>query len=487
MAAFDAYERALTDNDLSTLDQLFAPGPQTIRGDRGGLLVGHEQVRAFRRVRGGAPVRDLSKVHVHVVDTNTALITAVTAPSRGGHGLQSQLWRRLDGTWAVVAAHVSAAPTTFDATVWRAVGTPLIAGAPDGPLAGETVAVKDVFAVAGYPTGAGVPAYLAEQPAAGNHAAAVARLLDAGAAVRGIAHTDQFAFSLAGDNPHYGTPLNAAVPAAVPGGSSSGPATAVALGDASIGLGTDTAGSIRVPASYQGLWGLRTTHGAVPTDGLVGLAPDFDTVGLLTRDPDLLVQATAALVDDAGVAVPGEVIDIDDAGFDLAAMLEAFQTHQRFQAWQLHGDWIRAHPQALQGSARARFEAASQITSAQDAAAQRALATARDLVDARVGTAILSLPSAASPAPRLWTSDIEVDAIRQATLRLTCVAGISGRPAVSVPADSTPAGPVGRSFVGPRGSDLALVRWAARRQDEVHPTHEVPPWSITGLAELAVS
>jgi Asp-tRNA(Asn)/Glu-tRNA(Gln) amidotransferase A subunit family amidase len=353
-------------------------------------------------------------------------------------------------------------PTTVDTTVWRVVGTPLIAGAPDGPLAGETVAVKDVFAVAGYPIGAGVPAYLAEQPAATQHAAAVARLLDAGATVRGIAHTDQFAFSLAGDNPHYGTPLNAAVPAAVPGGSSSGPATAIALGDASIGLGTDTAGSIRVPASYQGLWGLRPTHGAVPIAGLVGLAPDFDTVGLLTRDPDVLVRATAALVNDAGVAVSGEVIDLDDAGFDLPAMLEAFQTHQRFQAWRLHGDWIRAHPDALRGSAAARFEVASQVTPAEDAAAQRALAAARDLIDDRLGMAILSLPSAASPAPRLWASDTEVDAIRQATLRLTCVAGISGRPAVSVPENSTPDGPIGQSYIGPRGSDLALVRWAAR-------------------------
>ncbi|MFC7483259.1 AtzH-like domain-containing protein, partial [Luedemannella flava] len=362
MAAFDAYEQALNDDDLATMDQLFAPGPRTLRGDRGGLLVGHDQISAFRRVRGGAPARDLAEVRVHVIDDNAAVVTAVTAPRRGGHGLQSQLWRRVNGSWVIVAAHVSPAPTTFDATVWRIVGAPLVAGAPHGPLAGETVAVKDLFEVAGYQVGAGVPAYLAEQPAATRHADAVARLLDAGATVRGIAHTDQFAYSLAGDNPHYGTPPNAAVPAAVPGGSTSGPATAVALGDASIGLGTDTAGSIRVPASYQGLWGLRSTHGAVPTAGLVALAPDFDTVGLLTRDPHTLVRATAALVDDAGVAVPDDVVGLDDVGFDLAAMLDPFRTHQGFQAWQLHGDWIRAHPDALRGSAAARFEAASRIT-----------------------------------------------------------------------------------------------------------------------------
>src|SRR4051794_22620847 len=183
-------------------------------------------------------------------------------------------------------------------SVWRTVGTPLVAGASgDGlPLAGVRVAVKDLFAVAGHPIGGGVPGFLAEARPERVSASAVQALLDAGADVTGIARTDEFAYSIAGANPHYGTPPNAAVPGALPGGSSSGPASAVALGQADVGLGTDTGGSIRVPASYQGLWGLRTTHGRVSRAGLLPLAPSFDTVGWLTRDAALLRAAWAATV-----------------------------------------------------------------------------------------------------------------------------------------------------------------------------------------------
>ncbi|MDO9079141.1 MAG: amidase family protein, partial [Brevundimonas sp.] len=124
--------------------------------------------------------------------------------------------------------------------------------------------------------------------------ALAAGLLAAGASVPGIAQTDEFAYSIAGRNPHYGTPPNPAVLGGVPGWSSSGPASAVALGQASIGLGTDTVGSIRVPASYQGLWGLRTTHGSVSADRLLPLAPTFDSVGWVTRSAIALRAAAEA-------------------------------------------------------------------------------------------------------------------------------------------------------------------------------------------------
>ena len=136
-------------------------------------------------------------------------------------------------------------------------------------------------------------------------APAVQALLDAGAEVLGIARTDELAYSIAGANPHYGTPPNARVPGALPGGSSNGPASAVALGQADIGLATDTGGSIRVPASYQGLWGLRTTHGRVARDGLLPLAPSFDTVGWLTRDRALLAACSrVSAIGSPAVAAP---------------------------------------------------------------------------------------------------------------------------------------------------------------------------------------
>ncbi len=199
----------------------------------------------------------------------------------------------------------------IDRRIWRVVGDPLLPSGdhkddhpgvptgdhePAGELAGLRVAVKDLFAVAGFAIGAGNPTFLAQQSPQPEHAVAVARLLDAGAAITGIAQTDEFAYSLAGTNIHYGTPPNPRAPGRISGGSSSGSASATAAGQVDIGLGTDTGGSIRVPASYQGLWGLRTTHGSVDRTGLLPLAPSFDTVGVLTRDPTTLRKAIGVLL-----------------------------------------------------------------------------------------------------------------------------------------------------------------------------------------------
>ena len=380
--AFWRYEAALMSNNLGELDRLFAPGPWTLRGDAVGLLVGHDAISAFRAGRGGAPARSVEELHVRAIDDDAAMIVAVVRAASGGRGQQTQLWRRGVDGWQVAVAHVSAPARVIDGTIWRIVGTPLVAGTPGGAAAdeadaadapdsarnaagdsagapepglsgreagsldGETVAVKDLFAIAGFAVGAGVPAYLAEGRPATETASAVASLLAAGADVVGIARTDEFAYSIAGRNPHYGTPPNAAVPGALPGGSSSGPASAVALGQASIGLATDTGGSIRVPASYQGLWGLRTTHGAVPVDGLLPLAPSFDTVGWLTRDGSTLARAARA-------SIPGVRRELTPR-YALVDVSAAFQGEGQAGA----GDGEGGEVERAVGEAAARLRAA---------------------------------------------------------------------------------------------------------------------------------
>lgn len=365
-------------------------------------------------------------------------------------------------------------------SVWRELGDPLVAGATEGPLAGETVAVKDLFDVAGYAVGVGNPTFLAEAPIEVGNAPAVQQLLDAGAAIRGIAQTDEFAYSIAGANPHYGPPPNPAVPGGLPGGSSSGPASAVARGEASIGLGTDTAGSIRVPASYQGLWGLRTTHGAVPLEGVWPLAPSFDTVGWLTRDavtlrrvvevslgtvttatggfvvdPGLVALAAPAVREAFAAALAGLEVEEVSLG-DPTELFEAFRVTQAAEAWASDGGWVTGHPDAVGPGARERFAIAAEVTREQEAQARAAVAAHRDRIDAILGDRVLLVPSASSPAPPVDASAADLDAVRGATLRLTAAAGLTGRPALSVPLLQVPE-PVGLCLVGPRGSDLALV------------------------------
>src|SRR5262245_14511538 len=149
-----------------------------------------------------------------------------------------------------------------------------------GPLDGLRVAVKDLIDVAGHRTGCGNPRWLETHPPAVAHAVAVEVLLAAGARLVGKTITDELAFSIVGENAHYGTPLNPAAPDRVPGGSSSGSASAVACGLVDFALGTDTGGSVRVPASNCGIWGWRPTHGLVSVAGVVPFAPTLDTVGV---------------------------------------------------------------------------------------------------------------------------------------------------------------------------------------------------------------
>lgn len=486
--AFWRYEQALMADDVPALDALFADGPATLRGDAAGLLVGHDAIAAFRRGRGGAPKRRIAAVHVRVLDDDAAVVVAELAPASGGRGQQTQVWRRGDAGWQVLVAHVANPAPAVDGRIWREVGTPLLRGAAAGPLVGKRVAVKDLFAVAGHRIGAGVPAYLDGAVVQQHTAPAVRALLDAGAEVTGIARTDEFAYSIAGANPHYGTPPNGRVPGALPGGSSNGPASAVALGQADIGLATDTGGSIRVPASYQGLWGLRTTHGRLARKGLLPLAPSFDTIGWLTRDravlaacsrvsatgapsvpvPERFVVAPALLAGlPAGVraAFTGWADGLPEVGEvdlgDVQAAQEAFRVVQAFEAWQADGDWLTAHPGAVSGAVAERFRAAEEILDEDADLARFELDEHRRRFGRVLQGAVLLLPSAASVAPQATADAATVDALRTRTLRLTCVAGILGAPALSAPLLEIDGAPLGVSLVGPRHSDDALIHLAA--------------------------
>src|SRR5437763_14384929 len=155
-----------------------------------------------------------------------------------------------------------------------------------GPLDGLCFAVKDVIDVAGCKTACGNPTWRDSHPPAAAHAVCVEQLLLAGARCVGKTICDELAFSLLGENHFYGTPLNAHAPDRVPGGSSSGSASAVACDLVEFALGTDTAGSTRVPASNCGIWGFRTLHDFVSIAGVNTLAPSFDSVGVLAHSAD---------------------------------------------------------------------------------------------------------------------------------------------------------------------------------------------------------
>lgn len=372
-------------------------------------------------------------------------------------------------------------------------------GAAEGPLTGRVFAVKDLIDVAGQTAGGGNPALLAERKPAESDAPVVAALLAAGASCVGVTQTDELAFSLAGINRHYPVPVNARHPGRVTGGSSSGSAAAVAAGLVPFALGTDTGGSIRVPASYCGLVGVRPSHGALPLDGVLALAPSFDTVGWLAADVRTAAEVGRVLLPPAsgapaatGVVVLDETLaevppDVAEAithwaerlaeawslplrraslGTPLQEWLTTFRTIQAAEAWAERGDWIEAHPGALAPEIEARFRSGAGTDPETLATARRRRAELVAALDALLaGGAVIVLPSAAGAAPLrdpLVAGDpdamAENERVRTHTMRLTSLAGLAGAPVVGLPLAADADGvSVGVSLLGPPGADRLLL------------------------------
>src|SRR5712671_6604929 len=176
-----------------------------------------------------------------------------------------------------------------------------IEGRTGGPLAGLTFAAKDLFDVAGVPTGGGNHDWPTGRPLPSRHSWAVQTLLDAGATLIGKTITDEVSLGILGENAFDGTPVNVRAPGRVPGGSSSGSAAAVAAGICDTALGTDTGGSVRVPASFCSLYGIRPTHGRLDVSGMMRQAPTSDTTGWFARDRETFARVSAVML---GEAIP---------------------------------------------------------------------------------------------------------------------------------------------------------------------------------------
>jgi amidase len=378
----------------------------------------------------------------------------------------------------------------------------MLEGRPGGPLDGLDFVVKDVFDVAGYKTGAGNPDFLAQHDVASTTAPAVARLVDAGARLVGKAVTDEFTWSLAGTNPHYGTPRNPRAPDRLPGGSSSGSAVAVAAGLVPFALGTDTAGSVRVPASYCGILGMRPTHGRVDKTGIVPLAPSYDTVGWFAREGRVLRDIGTTLLGprrhEQPQRQPREIVILTDAFLladddvrevllaaveDVARSAEMQLTRHHFatngvrgwqemaeaypklmapEAWSVHGPWMTAAQPHLGRGVGARFAMAANA-SEEDARALlpvRAAAIARHAELCRAG-AILAVPAAPSVAPRLDMPADVSPAVRARTLAVGIVVTLVGAPCVSLPLAQVGNLPVNLALIGAHGSDETLLDIAA--------------------------
>lgn len=364
-----------------------------------------------------------------------------------------------------------------------------------GPLKGLRLGVKDVFHVAGYPTSMGQPLLAARLGVASKTAPVVARLLEGGARWVGKTITDELAFSMTGDNVHYGAPINGAAPKRITGGSSTGSASALSHGLLDVALGTDTGGSVRAPANHCGLWGIRPSHGRVSVDGVLAQAPSLDTCGWFTSNAAAFSRVSAWLLDDGleqagpvaprwlwpqdlwALLAPGpmrslqavtraalkgqSLIPVTVLGEDMVTAYWAFRHIQGREVWAEWGAWLLRDQPRLGAAVADRMRWAQTVTAAQarEARAWRRRFSRR--MDALLGDdGVLVLPTMPDVAPLRATPEGELEDYRNRALRLLCVAGLAGLPQISMPVARRLRAPLGLSVLGPRGRDAQLVRWA---------------------------
>ena len=369
-----------------------------------------------------------------------------------------------------------------------------VPGAASGPLAGLTCGIKDLYHIAGTRTGFGHPVWLETHAVQTVTASAVTRLTEAGASVIGKTHCDELCYSLNGINKHYGTPVNVNAPGRVPGGSSSGSAAAVAGGLVDFALGSDTGGSVRVPASYCGIFGMRPTHGAVPLDGAIAFAPSYDAAGWFARDARLLERVGQVLLGDTRVAPPAETLLTASDAFEhadpacaqaLRQALRACQTHfavsekivlaaegidrwmdsfrviQGAEIWSTHREWIASlHPDFGAGI-KERFVWVSTIEAAAVTVASAHRARICEHLNGLLAdNAVLAIPSTPGVAPLLDMPVADLERWRNRALGLLCIAGHAGLPQVNLPLARVDSLPVGLSLIAARGNDALLLKLA---------------------------
>lgn len=375
-----------------------------------------------------------------------------------------------------------------------------IKGADTGPLQGLKFLAKDLFDIAGYPTGAGNPDWLRTHEPANCNAVVVDRLLRAGGTLAGKTVTDEIAYSLDGINMHYGAPENPQYAGRVSGGSSSGSASAVAAKLVDFAIGTDTAGSVRLPASFCGIFGFRPTYGAISLQGVVPLAPVFDTVGWFARSAELLRKCGTVLLEQQSTAYNEQttspfkrlLVAIDafqfiepELGAALAEALPSIKTHfqsveavqlsayeweefvmcfrllQSFSAWETHGEWIiREHPH-FEASIQERFEFASRVTIEQKAEAEairnRIVKNFAELLPSDtvlVMPTTQNVPPFVNAFPHIFTQE------RMANLKLTVLSPLAKIPQVTIPVKHSPTQSTGLSLIAGQNQDLALLSLA---------------------------
>ena len=366
-----------------------------------------------------------------------------------------------------------------------------------GELSGLSFAVKDVFGIKGHRSTAGNPDWLKTHPEAQETAPSIGLLLNSGARLEGTTITDELMYSLNGENFHYGTPINPKDPKRIPGGSSCGSAVAVAAGLTDFAIGTDTGGSVRIPSSYCGIYGIRPTHDFVNIEGVIPLAKSFDTVGWMARDAETLWKVGNVLIEEeqeketapftriimaedaweliepnAKEALLAELKNLETSSLPhyqeiladegLTEWAETFRMLQGREIWEEHGDWIKQYNPSFGPGIAERFQWASTLAEADTAPFLEKRRMIQEKMEKLLkNDGLLIIPTSPGKAPLLNLSVEELELRRSRTFQLCCIAGLTGLPQVNIPLAEVDGVPVGVSVIAGKRQDKRLLQMVA--------------------------
>lgn len=370
-----------------------------------------------------------------------------------------------------------------------------IEGSGEGSLKGLVFGVKDVFKILGTTWGNGHPEWLRTSSPDEFTSSMITKLLEDGADLVGKTVCDELCFSISGENWNYGSPINPHDPRRLTGGSSSGSAAATAGGLVDFALGSDCLGSVRVPASYNGVLGMRPTYGRVPNDGEVKYCDSMDVLGYVAENPASFKKISKVILGEdkekfkfKKLLIAKDCFDIVNkdvkealqpavdyiaSGFDLVEevevsvegledWVETFRIIQGYEVWESYGGWVRKHKPYLPLGQEERLEWVSTITMTEYKKALIKMEKITKRMEELIPLdAILCLPTAASVAPLRSTPLEEINATRLQSSALLCISPLSGTPQITLPMINHEGVPLGISLIGAKGTDLALAEFSA--------------------------
>jgi len=367
-------------------------------------------------------------------------------------------------------------------------------GAGTGELNGLTFAAKDVFKIRGSTYSNGHPDWLRTHEPDDFTSSTIQRLLDQGADMVGKTVCDELCFSISGENWNYGSPFNPHDPRRFTGGSSSGSGAATSGGLVDFALGSDCLGSVRVPASYTGVFGVRPTYNRVPSDGEAEYCPSMDVFGYMASDPDIFKKVSKVMLGEDPQPVkftklviakdcfnavnPQIYTDLKPAIDHIAANLSSveereispdgldnwikvFQQVQGYEVWRSYGGWVRKYRPVLSRGPRERLAWASTVTLPEyNAGLAKKLEISKHVRDMLANGEVLVMPTAASVAPMRTAPLEEINATRLQSTYLLCVSPLSGVPQMTLPMVMQDDLPLGLSLLSGFNTDLALANFS---------------------------